>query len=350
MVKGRNKASLSDSPLARPETLIHTLAGEIQNYIYFPDPSALYVTLGTVAANMLTGNPVWLILVGPPGCGKTLILEMFADMPYTKIVSVIKGPSVLLSGTARKEIGKGATGGLLREIGLVGMLIMTDMAGMLKLPADPLGETLSAFRDIYGGRWVRPVGSEGGRSLVWGPDGKLTFLAASTPAIDRHHVLNAELGERWIYYRFPESDGHGETQAALRNKDPQEAMRDLRSHISNFFSALELDLKELKRARDFTPREEMRIEAMANISVRMRSDVPRDGYTKEIIDIADPERPQRLATVLGQLYLGLETIGLGPKESWEIVGKAAMDSAPRLRSAVVAAASPRIASVRLSIA
>lgn len=334
--KKKSKASFSQSPLAKPQALIHSLAGEIQNYLHFPDPSALYVALGTVAANMIHGNPVWLILVGPPGSGKTEIIEMFKDLSeHTRTVSSIDSPAALLSGTARKEIGKGATGGILREVGSNGMLLMTDMAGMLKLPVDPLGKVLAAFRDIYGGHWVRAIGAEGGRSLVWGPGNKLTFIAASTPAIDRHHSMNAELGERWIYYRFPESDSHGETQSALRNKNPQEGREVMRQHVRNFFGALDMSLTDLKEKRDFTGYEEMRLECMAQLSARMRSDVPRDGWTKQVIDIADPERPQRLATVLGQLYLGLEAIGLPEGERWWLVGKVATDSVPRLRAEIV---------------
>jgi hypothetical protein len=340
-----NKVSLSQSPLARPETAIHQLASEIQKYLFLPDPTALYATMGTVAANMIYGNPVWTILVGPPSCGKTEILEMFVNLPNTKVVSVIESIAALLSGSNKRDIAKGATGGLLREIGYEGMLIMTDMAGMLRLPSDPLGKVLAAFRDIYGGRWVRPIGGEGGRNLVWGPlhappqgderYGKLTFLAAATPTIDRHHTMNAELGERWVYYRYPDGEGDGETRSALRNKNPQEAREEMRVLIANFFRELPMDFVRMAEKRDYTLYEEMRIAAMAKLCVRVRSLVPREGWKREVADMADSERPQRLATVLGQLYLGLEAIGLPEGERWYVVGKMAVDSCPRLRSEVM---------------
>ena len=40
-----------------------------RRWLYLPDPTALYAVLGAVAANRLAGDPVWLLLVGPPGSG-----------------------------------------------------------------------------------------------------------------------------------------------------------------------------------------------------------------------------------------------------------------------------------------
>jgi len=310
------------------------LLSEIRRYLYLPDPSPLLVTLGAVAANRLPGNPVWLILVGPSACGKTQMLELLAGLPSARIVSTIASPAALLSGTFRKDAPPGGSGGLLRELGLNGILLMTDMAGMLALPAISLQQVLAAFRDIYGGRWVRPIAGGGGRRLIWGPQkagepfGHLTFLGAATPAIDRHQRLNRELGERWLYFRFPASDSLGETARALQNKDPLEVNRILRGRVAGFFRTLAPRPK-----RDWTPTEERRFTAMASLSVRLRSPVRHS--LEGVAEAMEAERPQRLATVLGQLALGLEAIGLGEAERWPLVAKVALDSTPRLAAELV---------------
>lgn len=45
-----------------------------QRWLHLPDPGSLYVTLAAVVANRTAGDPVWLLLVGPPGSGKTEVL------------------------------------------------------------------------------------------------------------------------------------------------------------------------------------------------------------------------------------------------------------------------------------
>jgi hypothetical protein len=42
-----------------------------ERWLYLPDPRALLAVPGAVSANRLAGDPLWLVLVGPPGGGKT---------------------------------------------------------------------------------------------------------------------------------------------------------------------------------------------------------------------------------------------------------------------------------------
>lgn len=342
----RIRGSLSSSPLARPKSLIHLLAGRIQDYIYFPTPDPLYVVLGTVAANMMMGMPVWVMLVGSSSSGKTLLLEMLGGLcPDEKlavkdaekrvhIVGAIKSPSALLSGVAKKDQGKGATGGLLRQVGARGMIVMTDFTGMLTLPREPLHEMIGALRYVFDGRYSRPLGTEGGRVLEW--KGRVGFLGASTPAIDRHSGLIGEMGERWVYYRFPETDGYGETVRMLKVRNPQSMMEELRELVVQFFDTLELSWLADEETRALERTEIDRLYAMAAFSVAARSGVPRDAYQQsEIVDIASREGVPRLAGELGQLYLGMERIGIEADERWRIIGKVAVDSVRQLRMAVI---------------
>ena len=84
------RKQFSHSPLVRPESLIHKLAASVGEAIYFPNPDPLYAVLGTVAANCLKGTPVWLIFVGPPSDGKTLLLDMMDSIPRVHTIDMIK--------------------------------------------------------------------------------------------------------------------------------------------------------------------------------------------------------------------------------------------------------------------
>lgn len=345
--KRGSRGNIGTSPLVRPHSLIHALAARVGDYLYFPSPEPLYVVLGTVAANMLQGVPVWVMLVGVPSSGRTVMLEALAKVPRVHIIGAIKNPSALLSGVAQKDKGKNATGGVLRQIGGRGIMLMKDFTSMLSMPREPLAEAIGALREVYDGRWSRPLGTEGGKLLEW--RGRIGFLGASTPALDRHYAVTGELGERWIYYRYAETDGYGETIKALGVENPESMMEELRELVSGFMDEMGLwwgcgigcEMKHEHRPppdkRELTDYEKNRLYAIASITVAARSPVPRDGKTREVIDIAQKEAPTRLSSALGQMYLGLEAIGLGEQERWGIVGRMALDSAPQIRAKVVAA-------------
>lgn len=325
------KVSPTSNPLGNPTTSIQALAAAVQDYLYFPDPAPLYATMGAMAANMIPGNPVWLMLVGPPSCGKTQLLDSFLGMSRIHTLSSITGPEALLSGTSKKDRAKDATGGVLREIGEYGALLIKDFTSILSIPQESLMRLLSAFREIYDGNWSRDIGGEGGRKLAW--TGKLAMLGGCTQAIDRHHAVNAELGERWVYLRYPMSDGYGECKRALSG--PIDGPGEMRELVANFFEALNLDWENPGVKRKLAMAEWTRIISMASVGARCRSSVSRNRYTHEVEDVPQREAPTRLATILGQLYLGMELIGLDEAERWRVTGQIALDSMPQTRRKVL---------------
>ncbi len=343
---GRLKNS-SKSTLGRPDRPIYVLAGQIQDYIYLPNPDPLYVVLGTLAANMLEGVPVWLVLVGPPASGKTLMLDILHvdekyRMPKYHGADLIKGMSALLSGVSKKDVTKGATGGLLQQIGSRGVLLVKDFTSMMSMAREPLLETIGALRRVYDGSCERPIGSDGGRVLTW--RGKIAFLSACTGVIDRHHQILNELGQRWVYYRLDETDGFGEGKkaATLTKEDFIEMHKLVRAfldHVGVSYLEPKLDKRELEDA------ENARLFSMAAFIAAGRSPVTRDWHSKEIVEVPETEKPTRLQAALSQLYLGLEVIGLEESERWRVVGRVAMDSLPRIRNIIINSARESVKAV-----
>src|SRR5262249_40512881 len=136
-----------------------------------------------VANRKLDGDPVWVMLVGGSGVGKTERLSSLAVMPDVVLESSITGPAALLSGTGKKERAKDATGGLLRKLpNGDGLLLLKDFTSVIDMHRDSRAEVLAALREIYDGRWDRSVGAEGGRTLTW--QGRLGLIAGCTTAID----------------------------------------------------------------------------------------------------------------------------------------------------------------------
>jgi hypothetical protein len=327
------KASLTNNPLGNPKSAIQALAVEFQEYLHFPDPAPLYAVMGTIAANMIPGNPVWLMLIGPPACGGTVLLETLMGMNRVHGVSSISGKAVLLSAVSKKDRSSNSTGGLLRQIGDHGALVLKDFTSTISMPHEQLQDVMAALREIYDGKWERAVGSDGGHMMTW--EGKLAMLAKCTQAIDLHHAISNDLGERWVYFRYAESDGYGASMKVLDNTNPAIAKEQLRDLVKGFFFALGMEWGVDQAKRKFTLREKTRLVSIASFAARARSGIRRNAYTREVEDVPQQEAPTRLASVLGQLFLGMELIGVEDSECWRVVGKIAMDSMPQVRKRAI---------------
>src|SRR5947208_3683548 len=84
-----------------------------------------------LANRRLDGDPVWLMLVGGSGVGKTERLIPLSVMPDVVLESSITGPAALLSGTSKKERAKDASGGVLRKLpGGCGVLMLKDFTSI----------------------------------------------------------------------------------------------------------------------------------------------------------------------------------------------------------------------------
>lgn len=326
----RKKTPLTLSPIAAQETPIYQLAAVFQRNLFFPDPSALYVLAGALVANFYIGHPVWLMLLGPPSSGKSILLNSLLTIPNMHDVGEISGTAALLSGVKRKDVHTSSKGGLLNEIGTHGGLVIEEFTSILSMNQDKAREVLAAFRRAYYGRYSREIGTEGGRQLTW--TGKLAFFAGCTNVLERYTTIAAEMGERWIYYRFPETVGWAESNKILtQNEDPAVVHENLCNGMLDFVSALELTWNSKSEYRKLKRWEIERLIVISQFSSKARSAVPRDPRTFEILDSATPEAPMRLVNTLAQLYLALEVAGLDGNESWRTIRKVAMDCVPYIR-------------------
>jgi len=316
---------------APPPTEAKTL-GEVvatfERWLYMPDPGALFAVLGTVAANLLPGDPAWLLLVGAPGTGKSEILQATTTLPFVHPAATLTEPA-LLSGTSKRETASDARGGLLRTIGDFGVVCCKDFGSILNIRFEDRASVLAALREVYDGAWTRHVGTDGGRTLAW--SGKLGFIGGATPTIDRHHAVMGAMGERFTFYRLPEVDQEEVARGALAHSGREKAMR---KALSEALAGLFADgLPSDPRGLSHDERE--RLVGLATLVVRCRSAVERDGYSREIELVPGAEAPTRLVIVLERLLAGLDAIALERGKAWQIVSKVALDSVPALRLAVI---------------
>ena len=299
-----------------------------QTWLHLPDTGSLDVVLGAIAANRLDGDPVWLLLVGPPGGGKSEILNAVShlhDSPPTGTLT----EAALLSGTPKKEQANDSKGGLLRAIGERGIIVCKDFGSVLSMNRDARSHVLAALREVYDGSWTRHVGTDGGRTLSWA--GRVGLVGGCTPTIDRHHAVMGAMGERFTFYRLPEVNARIQARRALGHSGREKQMREQLQDVAHE------TLAHLAVPRERTEDEENLLIDLATFIVRARSAVERDGYSRDIELVPGPEAPTRLVIMLDRLLAGLDAIGCERELAIRHVQKVAYDSIPALRLAVLRA-------------
>lgn len=316
----------SDSTTAAP---ISECVEVFRAWMHLPDSSPLLAALGATAANLIHGDPVWLLLVAPPGGEKTEIVAALDALPFTHAVSTLT-ESGLLSGSPKKERDRESTGGLLRQVGDFGLLILKDFTSIISMNREARAQVLAALRECYDGSWTRPLGTDGGRSLTW--TGKLGVVGGVTQAIDTAHAVTSAMGERFLLFRLPASDRGEQARRALGGMGQEGVMRtELRKAVSDLFSFTLPDLTSPPAPDPFTESEVERLVLVARLAVRCRSSVERDSHTREIVNVPESEVPTRLVKALGQLLNGLRLLGVDEDQAWSVVNKTALDCMPALR-------------------
>jgi hypothetical protein len=270
---------------------------------------------------------VWLLIVGPPGGGKSELIQSFNGLPHIHPASTLTEAS-LLSGTPKKDVGAETKGGLLRTIGEFGIIVAKDFTSILSMRMDDRAQVLSALREIYDGAWTRHIGADGGRTLHW--EGRVGMLAGVTPTIDRHHGVMSAMGERFVFFRLPDMDVSEQARRSIAHAGKEVVMR---QELAESVEALMG--KDLPTPRELDEDEIDRLVALSSLVVRARSAVERHPYTREIELISAPEVPTRIIVVLKRLLGGMEAIGLDTPTAWQVATKIALDSMPQLRRQIL---------------
>ncbi len=304
-------------------TTVDDVLAVYRRHLYLDDPGAVWVTLATYVANRRPGTPLWLLVVAPPSSGKTEYLLPLVGAPDVTFVSTISSEGALLSATARKERGKNATGGLLRQIGTFGVLVLKDFGSILSMNRDARAAVMAALREVFDGEWTRTVGSDGGQSLAWA--GKVGAIGACTPVIDRAHAVMTALGDRFLLYRPDATATDPMCSRALNRDGLERSMRaDLSAAVTDLLAPLDLSANPAH----LSPADVVRLTAWAKLVARGRAAVERDRYTREIELVLGAEGPARVAIQLRQLLDGLRTLGADETSAWGLVGKVALDTIP----------------------
>jgi Bifunctional DNA primase/polymerase, N-terminal len=305
-----------------PCTLNQTLE-VFGKWLLLPDLTPIYAVLGTVAANLLPGDPVWLGLIGPPSSAKTEILNSTLLLPHIVQAATLT-PAGCLSGTPKKQHDKGAKGGLLRQIGEFGIIVLKDFGSVLSMRPDAKAETLGALREIYDGSWTRVLGTDGGKTLTW--SGKVGLLFGATGVIDAHYSVIGAMGDRFLLTRLAPIQAGQFARALHHQGAATKRMRtELAEAVANLFAG------KRSEARKINDVEIKRIDDVISLVVRLRGAVERDRNSREVEAVYGAEGTARIGLALERLLAGLDTLGVDRALALDVIEAVAMDSVPPLR-------------------
>jgi hypothetical protein len=292
------------------------------------DLATLDTMLAVAAAERLPGDPAWLLIISGPGNAKTETVQATSGLG-AKVVSAITSEGALLSAAPRRQQTKGATGGLLREIGDCGILAIKDFTSILTIDRNIRGRILSAFREIHDGYWVRNVGTDGGQSLVW--KGRIVIIGACTTAWEQAHAVIASMGDRFVLIRSDSNVGRIEGgRHAMRNAGSEAEMRqEMAQAVAGVIAGIDAG-----NVYEITDDDEDIIVHAADLVTLARTAVELD-YRGDVIDSHAPEMPTRLAKQLTGILRGAISIGMNRADALRLVIRCARDSMPQLRLMVL---------------
>jgi Domain of unknown function (DUF3854) len=317
----------SARPAAKPvqPVSLADAVGKFQHWLPMDDPAPILVVAATVVANLADGDPVWLLIVGPPSGGKTEILSSCSTLPYIVPAATLT-EAALLSGTSKRERAADATGGLMRQIGDFGILLAKDFTSVLAQNRDTAKQAMAAMREIYDGKWDRPTGADGGRVLHW--HGKCGFVGGVTPSYDRYGSIVNTLGDRYLLLRLPKVDAARQARAALGQAEHEKQMRvELAEAMTGLIASADLSLVHAALTEDETAA----LVTLASFAATARTVVERDGYTGELLVMPQPEGPARLIKAMRRIYGALGALGVDDDTRWGLMVRIALDCAPALR-------------------
>lgn len=269
-----------------------------QEYLHMPDPSMLYVVFGTILAGRLTDDPLWMLIVAPPGATKTETLLSLSDTWCVEVLSTLT-PHTLISGSNKSSADPSLIPKLNGKV-----LVVKDFTTIMSLPSAEREEIIGILRDAYDGECSKPFGNGVFRKYK----SKFSILAAATPAIESFVESHAAMGERFLRWRnyLPTSmykrkvyvdkamDNVGkgqEIKAGLADAAKQILLAD----YSNFQPTIPLPIKD-------------KIASLSLMVAQLRTVINRDVYSKEIIDIPEAELATRLSKQFTKLILSIGTL------------------------------------------
>ena len=317
--------------MSMPKTPAQTVTSTVRKWLELPDDLLPVIPLVTVIANELNGPPVWLAVVAPSSSGKTDMLLGVATLSGVEKRSKVT-PQTFASGMRPPSDTDQDPSYLMRlQQRGVFLLVLKDFGTILNMPPLQRNPIFAQLREIFDGAYDTAYGT--GVEVDW--SGKLGLLVGATTHIDAQHKLNAELGERFVYFRPAIPDSADVAMQVLKRNDDDPARKTAiaKAYQSGYRRANVILRRLRKEGKDcLAPEAYPLIAALGPFVAEARRAVKRDrNYYDSSYEVLPAEGPARVTETLKQIHIAA-TICYGDVEAANgLVRRIAIDSMPGKR-------------------
>lgn len=298
-----------------------------RKWLFLENTDAIKTACAIVLSTKMKGDPLWMMLVAPPGGSKTEIISSFNMCSNVYLTSSLT-PHAMVSGANDRD---GSDPSLLPKLNDKCLNIKDFTVILGKKEADK-DEIFSIFRDAYDGSTSKDFGNGIKRHY----NCHFSILAGVTPVIYNLGMQHAGLGERFLKFYIGDSIQHPSEvemmRKAIHNVSHEMTMREEMAIAMRDF--MHYKLSQMER-EDFTyPEIPIEIENQLLYAVQyaatMRGTVTRDVRNNDIV-MSKPFREvgTRLSKNIAKFLMNLAFV-LGKKvvgdEEYRIVKKIILDS------------------------
>jgi hypothetical protein len=298
--EAREYLAFLNQHLARKSGELELLHSQLAKWLVIPneDRDVVEFSLAVYKSHELpNADPIWGMIVGPSGGGKSELLRTFLDLPRSFHLSK-PTPASLASGY-RGRGGKDADPSLLPLMdGKI--VIMPDFAPILSARPEVRNEILGMLREAFDGTIAVGKGNIGHKIYK----SRFSMIVGSTSKIDSIDADANELGERFVKIRLRGQDGMSKARRASDNVPHAKLMRDeLHKSVKDFLDSLPpfvgVEYSDYARGA---------IAAIAHFTAKARTHVARHWRSREVENLPVPEEGGRLAVQLSKLAMALAIV------------------------------------------
>jgi hypothetical protein len=264
-----------------------------QRHYEIEDLGPLLIAFATYVSQGLPGDPIWLMLVGPPSTIKSEVIRAFGEDATERVwpLSTLT-VNTFISGQDKKN-------SLLRR--LDGKVVtVKDLTTILEKNKDTRNEIFSQLREIYDGYFSKGTGNQdaGYQNIK----ARITIIAGATSVIDLYESAQNLLGSRFVKVRTHAGDLR-RTSAKARRMAGKET--EVRKEVGQITRSYLNSVKVAEVPTDDATHE--LLTQLADFVCRMRTGIPRDWYGR-VEYLPEPEGIPRLYKQFLKLSWCLSTI------------------------------------------
>jgi hypothetical protein len=263
----------------------------VKKWLYIADEDVIHLVCAVAHSQRMEGDPVWLMLVAPPGSSNSEIINSLGDKPNEMVY-----PLSELTGASLASGHKSALDLLARFD--ENIVTVEDFTSLFTGRENERNRVFGILREAFDGYYKKQFGDEVVEKAY---HLHTTIIGGVTNIIDEHKIFLASLEDRFLEIRIHNDEDEVAKKASQNEGKEQDMREELKLTMLSF-------LHQLKVVEVTIPgKKRKEIAMIAHFLSRMRTDVSRK-RTRIVGYYPEPEARARLTKQLVKLTKALAQV------------------------------------------